>query len=233
MSDPVLGPTEVWDTDAITEIEASLMSPRKHAVPRPFRCRTGAVPGTRGTSRRVLHYLLPGDKAADGVPQLYISPLVGDSSDAILLLGRLIMELTFPRLGAEGVLEMGKHLLGIQWDSRTPVPIPASGRELPRLVPEIIAALGPRPHGAVVVPEQVRKPKATALCKIWCPFCLQPGRFTLTALSRAWPVCVGNGLHAPVYVIGESGTQKAGAQQQLRASDFFTTNFDSLGYPIP
>ncbi len=216
-NDPVLGPTEVWDMDALTELEASMFPPGL-LLPRPFRCRTGAVPGTKGTSRKVLSFYLRPDMAADGVGQYYISPLVERSEDAVALLARMATEAVWGpkwftgRRVASNRYELAL-MIGIVPGDREPVPSITSSK-MQRCVADIIDNLGPRPHGAVVLPEQVREPKATALMQAVCPYCQVPVRATLRALKSSWPVCVGVGEtvhpHPPVFLVAHAGTAKTG-----------------------
>lgn len=233
--DPILGPTEVWDTDALTELEGALLAPARK-IPRPFRCRTGAVPGTKGTSKKVLSFYLKPEHTADAVPQFYISPLVGNSADAIRLLAKLACEAIYPNdLGDQ--LYLGRVYFGITWSTRTPVPVDIAGEEVRVLIPDIIANLGPRPHGAAVSPEVIRTPKTTALLRSACPYCDTPFRATLSALKEAWPVCVGAGPnaknHAPVFHIAQ-GQNDGGAPTYHRASGYFTTTLTPDGrFPAP
>lgn len=228
MSDPILGPTEVWDTDALTEVEAALLSPYGLSLPRPFRCRTGAVPGTKGTSKKVLSFLLRPEHTADGVPQFYVSPLVGDSGDAVKLLTKMVAEAL--REEPADQQRFARTYLHIEWSTRTPVPL-CRGDKLPNLIGDIIQALGPRPHGAAVTPEKIRTPKTTALLRAACPYCDQPVRATLSALQEAWPVCVGasktGARHAPVYL----QAQLNGAL--VLANEHIPTSVDSHNHPCP
>lgn len=224
MPDPILGPTEVWDTDALIEIKDALFPSTQ--LP-PVRCRTGAVPGTKGTSKKVLSFYLRPEHTADGMGQFYISPLVGESEAAIRLLGKLVCEALHPD-NPKTQAWFGRMYLGIEWSTRTPVPIDTLDGDLGHLAPTIIANLGPRPHGAAVPVEQIRTPKTTALLRASCPHCDVPVRVTLTALQAAWPVCVGNGSHSPVYF-----TARAATGETLFASDAFPCNRDANNLPCP
>jgi hypothetical protein len=211
VSDPILGITERWDTDALIEISHTILAPAQcPALPSPLRIRTGAVPGTKGTSQKVLGYYVAPDKAEDKVPSFYISPLVGDTVGALTIMTWLATFAAYP--DDDWKKRSNRSHLAERLGFAAPYSTPVAGSNLRVLLDEVALSLvKERPHSCIDVSKNpIIRTQATSLLTGECQLCHGKHRPTLATLASGWPECSGNGGHRRVLINCWSGTRTAG-----------------------
>lgn len=165
---------ERWLRDAAIEIAPMIAAHVPYLPdPRTLRMRVGAVPGTRGTSLRVLGAFVAPSLTADGErAQIYISPLI-DEPGAVL--GTLAHEMCHWALPAAGRGREFARLclsLGLDGPARATVP----GAALSLRLAEIADALGAYPHSRLSLgedgkPEPPGGRQTTRQLRHECPAC--------------------------------------------------------------
>lgn len=185
---------ERWLRDFAIEAESRIFEPAKLEVPADLRYRVGAVPGTRGTSRKTLGMYVPARMCADGMPQIYVSPLIG-AAEAKRVGATLVHEMVhaiFPEAGHSGTFGAAARAVGLVG----PLTATEAGSDLAAILDDIVADLGDYPHGAI--DPKARKSQSTRMLKATCPDCDVAGRFSAKHIDAAAHVCRTTGELAPL-----------------------------------
>lgn len=192
---PVKGVTERWDMRVYNDIAERVFKPHGYTLPE-VRFRTGTVPGTKGTSVKVLGLYVPGSMAADGMPSIFTSPLIGDGFAVAEVLSHEAIHAMFPDAGHKGTFASAARKIGLEG----PLTATHAGEKLAETLRQIVADNGPRPHGAISPVVKAGRPKQkTYMLETVCPVCNEkPGRSTEKQVRHNWPTCNANGAHARV-----------------------------------
>lgn len=145
--------------------------------------------GGLSTKKRTIGQCWFGTTAADGKPQLFISPLLDDVKDPQGVLATLVHEVCHVAAGVDAkhgpkfVKVMKK--LGLEGK---PTSTSAGGDLLVRFE-TILAELGPFPHSKIVPTEKDPKPQTTRMRKCECEGCGFLVRLTQKWLDVGQPIC--------------------------------------------
>jgi len=144
--------------------------------------------------RSVIGQCFPGSMAADGVPQIKISPVIDDPVEVLAVLVHELIHACRPDARHGAVfreIALGVGLTG-------PMRSTTAGPALIRRLGAIASALGPYPHAAIDLDKGSRTvdeprvadeppPQIGRLIKVACPECGYPARVTRVWLARLGP----------------------------------------------
>ena len=195
---------ERWLLDAAIEI-----LPLFPAADRPaldgLAIHVGAVPGTRGTSRKTLGTYVPAELTEDGQPAIFISPLDANSPSVLATLTHELIHhasMTIHRQpGHTGHFRRIAQTIGLTG----PMTATTATDELADELAGLIVVLGEYPIGPLV-PDKIRKKQTTRMAKLTCPTCgaiVRASRSTPIPRCDGWTEDAGT-RHAPVRMERES-----------------------------
>lgn len=163
--------------------------------PAPVRPSVG-WPSSGGLSqrKRTIGQCWAADTAADGLSQIFVSPLL---IDTVEVLGTLLHEQLHAAVGTEcghkGAFGKAARAVGLEGKMTATVP----GADLAKRLEAIAAELGPYPHAALT-PGVKHKPQATRMLKVVCGACGYQVRTTRKWLDLGVPTCpCGTVMDAP------------------------------------
>lgn len=190
--------TERWLSDAAIELQSRVFEPNGLTVPTELRFRVGAVPGTKGTSRKTLGSYVPAGMCGDAVPQIYITPLTADAPTVLAVLVHECIHAIHPGAGHRGAFATSARKCGLAG----PLTATHADNSLARVLAEIEADLGAYPHGAV--DPNARTKQGTRQRKFVCPDgCEVIGRFSRTHADKAAHLCPLTGEFARLVEVTE------------------------------
>lgn len=175
---------EGWLLDLVQEL-----GPRLEAVelevPKGTRISTG-WPSVRGTSsrNRVVGECWRKEAAADGAPQIFISPMLVDSIDvAAVTLHEMIH--AAGRHGHRAEFSQPARQLGLKkpWTGTTP------GDLLRAELAKLIERIGPYPHADLRPGMGPVKKQGTRMLKVSCPRCEYTARIAQKWIDTGLPTC--------------------------------------------
>ena len=175
--------TERWLTDARIELQERVFTPRGIDLPESLRFRVGSIPGTRGTSRKVLGTYAPAAMCEDGVPQIYITPLRSDALTILATLAHECLHAVHPTAGHRGLFATDARAIGLAGKLTETV----AGPDLATILESIAADLGAYPHGKL--DPKARASQSTRMVKVWCPACRMPFRTARANFDKLHPYC--------------------------------------------
>lgn len=174
---------------AVAEVSTLLNTLAEVTVPE-VRVATG-WPSRGGTSlkKRVVGECWKPSVAADGVSQVFISPMMDDS---IQVLGVLVHELIHAwdegEHGHRGPFVRAAKAVGLTG----PWTATSVGPDLQPLLEEVVERLGPYPHSKLT-PQVERKVQTTRQLKVECPDCGCIVRMTRQWIDKGLPTCYCGG----------------------------------------
>lgn len=186
---------EAWLSDAAATLAAEVFGPAGLTIPQELRYRVGSVPGTKGTSLKVLGLYVPANMCADGVPQIYIAPRIGRESPIVVLatLAHELCHAIHPKDGHRKGFAVAARGIGLEGK----LTATHAGEALAATLAGIAGRLGPYPHGAI--DPSKRKKQTTRQLKYVCPDCDVIGRFSAKCGDKAGHLCDATGEYSPLY----------------------------------
>jgi hypothetical protein len=179
---------EQWLEAAVEELRP-LFAEKDIKLP-PVRVSVGwPSRGGTGKTKKVIGQCWKSIVASDGVPQLFISPVLGKG--VIETLGVLVHELIHAvddcESGHKGAFKDMAKRMGLEGKMTATV----VGEELAGQLATIVETVGPYPHAPLVFEEmeKQRKPQTTRMLKVECPNDGYVVRTTQKWIDVGMPVC--------------------------------------------
>lgn len=209
---------ETWLLQAIETLRTELFLPQGHTFPETIRVSMGFGFGRSGSSLSVLGQYWPVGMSVDGLPQIYISPAVDDSSRVLDILIHELCHAVVPGEGHGAPFKRVALSVGLTGKMRATV----ASESLKDRLNVLIERLGPIPHGRVIPPgrggasspgaptnpdqpqgpEGAPKKQGTRMLPIGCSDCGFKARTTRQWLDKIGaPLCACNS--KPMFVGGE------------------------------
>lgn len=144
--------------------------------------------GGLGTRKRAIGECWAGSTAADGKPQIFISPLLDEPTAPMGVLATLIHEVVHVVAGPEAKhgpkFAKIAHNMGLEGKPTST----SAGEELIERLKLIVTDLGAFPHSKLV-PTKERKPQTTRMRKCECETCGFMVRMTQKWADVGMPIC--------------------------------------------
>lgn len=195
---------EQWLTAAVHLLRPAFVS---HGSPLPTTLRVSCgFPSQGGLASRTIRLgeCWSADVSADGHHEIFVSPLLDDTTEVLGVLAHECCHAALPKnVGHNAPFKRLGQAIGLDGPPKS---MGAGKRFKEEVAPPIIAALGPYPHARLMPLEKVQK-QTTRLIKCECPHC---GYVTRTA--RKWldigaPLCPTHGtpmVHENALVLAEA-----------------------------
>jgi hypothetical protein len=142
-------------------------------------------PSTRALRRRIGE-CWPPEASRDGIPHLFVSPLLGD---ALPVLATLVHELVHAAVGTRARHGAPFRRLAVALGLAGRMTATVAGPALEAQLRDLAARLGPFPHAGLVAGAAGRPKQSTRLLKLSCPACGYTIRATARWIAVGLPVC--------------------------------------------
>ena len=152
---------------------------------------TNGFPGSRAKSGRVGEFW-KGEASDDGIPQVFVSPVLSDSNAVLAVLSHELVHACVP-LDGHG-REFRRIALSIGLVGK--MTATKAGPDLVAFFNKVIDRIGVYPHSALNVSS--RKVQSTRLLKVCCASCGYVVRITTRWISTGLPLCPCS--HSPMVV---------------------------------
>ena len=178
---------EQWLTEAIEDLRDGLFKQCGASIPN-VRVSVGFPGGSRGSAKKAIGQYWHAHAIEDGIPQIFISPVLCDSQD---VLGTLVHELVHactPGAGHKGPFKT----LALKVGLRGKMTATTESDELKAHLDELAKKLGPYPHGKINLDS--RKKQTTRMGKCACEICGYTVRVSRKWLDMGAPICPVDGV---------------------------------------
>lgn len=202
---------EAWLGDAVERLRAGLFADANGSLPVGISSEVPTVrvsvgfPGGRGSKHKAIGQYWKGLAVADGVPQVFISPVIDDAVRALDILCHELVHACVPEDGHGAKFKKIALAIGLTGKMTATVAGPALTMRLNALVGD----LGAYPHSRIDVGSGLKK-QGTRLNKVACKDCGYTVRVTRKWLEVGAPICPCNGEAMAIQEDGgEEGTAAA------------------------
>lgn len=168
---PIHATREQWLVRATDILRSGLFRDHGATVPN-VRLSVGFPGGTRG--KKAIGQIWFAQAIADGIPQVFVSPIIGDPVRALDILVHELVHACHPTAGHKGAFKRLATAVGLVGKMTATI----AGPELKAKLEALSAELGPFPHGEISMANRPTKTQTTRLVKVACPSCEYPVRVT-------------------------------------------------------
>jgi hypothetical protein len=174
---------EEWLSLATDRMRLGMFKRCNSVVPE-VRLSVGFPGGARTSARKAIGQYWPSQAARDGVPQVFISPVLEAPGDVLATLVHELVHAVHPTAGHKGPFKALALALGLTGKMTATVAGPGLEVQLRVLAEE----LGPYPHGKLSLAD--RKKQTTRMLKVSCPSCPDyVARMSRKAIEIGLPTC--------------------------------------------
>lgn len=167
---PIHATREQWLTRATEVMRSGLFKQAGAEIP-TVRLSVGFPGGSRG--KKAIGQYWPSPLISDQVPQVFISPVIGDPIRALDILVHELVHAVHPTAKHGKVFKRLAVAVGLTGKMTATV----AGPELTAKLKALSQELGPYPHGQISLANRPGK-QGTRLVKVACPSCEYPVRVT-------------------------------------------------------
>lgn len=160
---------EEWLTAATEALRADLFKRKGAEIP-TVRLSVG-FPGGGSARKRIGEYW-KAIATTDGVPQVFVSPILGEPIQALETLVHELVHAVHPEAGHKGPFKRLAKAIGLTGKMTAT----KAGAELRAELELLADTLGPYPHASINL--SMRKKQTTRLCKVECESCGYTARVT-------------------------------------------------------
>ena len=173
---------EAWLSDAIDLLRPTYAA-AGFALPAALKATCSwPVRGGASNQRRVVGQCFGPEASANGVTELFVSPVQGTGPEAIATLAHELIHAACPKAGHKGQFVSAMHALRFEGKPTHCAPV---GAVLAGYL-ALVASLGMYPHATVTAQGQGHK-QSTRLIKVICIDCGYPARVTRQWLRKVGP----------------------------------------------